>query len=59
MKNYEKWWDKECFWRIDMEDYTSEVYAEKAWRAALEWVKSRSVHRLISVNEIEEELEDK
>jgi len=38
MKQFQDWWDKECWWRIDFEDYTSEEYAEEAWKAALNWI---------------------
>lgn len=57
MINFEKWWlqpkndqifdlagDKEC--------------CEETWKAALEWVKSRAIQRLVHVGEIERELEN-
>jgi len=37
MKEFQNWWDEEIDWRVDLLDYTSEVYAKEAWKAALEW----------------------
>lgn len=60
MKQFQDWWknkstcDFTCF-----ECYSTGLFCtNQGWKAALEWIKSRSVHRLISVNEIEEELKD-
>ena len=50
MKAFEKWWKEEGFY------FEYEAMCEETWKAALEWIKSRSIKRLISVNEIEMEL---
>lgn len=63
MKEFEKWLENNddkvgnnlCFYHPLDPVWDA---AELGWRAALEWAKSRSVHGLISVNEIKEELEE-
>lgn len=38
MKQFESWWNKNYDWCLDFDDCVSEVIAEEAWEAALEWV---------------------
>ena len=57
MKQFQDWWDKEIDWRVDLLDYTSEVYAEEAWRAALTWILYAGVLTDLPKDLIEEELE--
>ena len=59
MKEFNKWWEKRRR-KIYHGDITSAV--EETWKAALEWVKSRSDHSkelyMINDYELERELEE-
>uniref|UniRef100_A0A6M3XZC1 Uncharacterized protein n=1 Tax=viral metagenome TaxID=1070528 RepID=A0A6M3XZC1_9ZZZZ len=62
-KEFEKWVEKQPeLYTPLMGGFTSEdVYKgmEIAWKAALEWIRSRHyIKRLISINEIDDELEE-
>lgn len=56
MKECKNWWILEGQNIVGHYDQHEEELTKVVWRAALEWIRSRSVHRLISVNDVEEEL---
>lgn len=64
MKEFEKWWKKNCAWKVDWENASAEIYAEEAWRTALKWaIKGLRKHECIGASHwvgdfIEEELKD-